>query len=480
MTGPEVLTLVTLGLLLSWPLVCLSMAVIGAIPTRPSRLHGDPGGRNYWIMVPALNEAEVVQRTLTAALALHTAETPVRVLVIDDGSDDDTALRIREVRHSRLHVLTRRHPDARQGKGPALNAGYRWILAWAEEHGVVGSTIVGVIDGDGRGTRDLISNGVDRFFADPRVGGVQCRVRITNRQSLLGLLQDIEFACIAHAAQRFRDLVDAVGLGGNGQFVRLRDLVRFGDTPWSTCLVEDLELGLRLHIAGVRIRYASTVAVHQQSIVHPGPLVRQRARWAQGNMQCARYLTDLTRSRRIRSIGLADYLSYLIGPWLTIPMSLAVLAAATVVAIGLATDNPMGGLVAAGAHVADAIILWLTMIFLPGLLWGTWHWWQLGDESLPRCLAAGLCYPLFLTLGIIATWRGLARHLTGRHSWAKTRRTAEHTSDRTPCRPRREGLSQARRFGPTGRVEVQRGEHLRVMTADVASSSKHGRPTREL
>lgn len=419
------LPLVTLVLLLSWPLLTITMAVIGAVGTRPTRLHGERGTRHYWIMVPALNEAKVIRNTVTAALAMHTDSAPVRVLVIDDGSDDDTADVLGQLADPRLHVLTRRRPNARQGKGAALNAGYRMIRAWAERAGTVDSTIVGVIDGDGRGAPGMINEVVDEFFDDPRVGAVQCRVRITNRRSLLAFLQDIEFACVAHAAQRFRDFVDAVGLGGNGQFVRLRDLVRFADTPWSSCLVEDLDLGIRLHLAGVRIRYASAAVVHQQAIVRPGRLLRQRARWAQGNLQCAGYLTDLIRSRRVRSIGLADFLAYLVTPWLTVPMSIVVLAVITLVIVGLATHNPMGGLVATGPVVADAITLWVVVIFAPGILWGTWHWWQLSDEPLWRCVVAGFCYPLFLIIGVIATWRGLARHVTGRNTWSKTARLDE-------------------------------------------------------
>jgi 1,2-diacylglycerol 3-beta-glucosyltransferase len=425
MTAHPILPLVTLLLLLSWPLLTMTMATIGTVPTRPAALRGERGFRHYWIMVPALNEATVIRNTVSAALALQTDRALVRVLVIDDDSDDDTAEVLRGIDNPRLHVLTRRRPDARHGKGAALNAGYRTIRAWAEQAGTVGSTIVGVIDGDGRGAPSMIHDVVDEFFDDPRVGAVQCRVRITNRRSLLGFLQDIEFACVAHAAQRFRDFVDAVGLGGNGQFVRLRDLVRFADTPWSACLVEDLDLGIRLHLAGVRIRYAAAAVIHQQAIVHPGRLLRQRARWAQGNLQCARYLVELVRSRRVRSIGLADFLAYLVIPWLTVPMSIIVATAVTLVVVGLSTNDRMGGLVATGPIVADAIALWVIVLFIPGILWAAWHWWQLGDEPLWRCFLAGFCYPLFLVVGVLATWQGLARHLTGRTTWSKTARHEE-------------------------------------------------------
>jgi hypothetical protein len=76
MTTDQLLPFVTLALLLSWPLLTLTMAVVGAIPTRPPRLHGERGTRHYWIMVPALNEAKVIRNTVTAALALHTDDAP--------------------------------------------------------------------------------------------------------------------------------------------------------------------------------------------------------------------------------------------------------------------------------------------------------------------------------------------------------------------------------------------------------------------
>ncbi|MGH2968452.1 MAG: hypothetical protein ACRDK0_05240 [Solirubrobacteraceae bacterium] len=41
--------------------------------------------------------------------------------------------------------------------------------------------------------------------------------------------------------QAGRDPLGSVGLGGNGQFVRLSALQDMGDSPWSRCLTEDLD-----------------------------------------------------------------------------------------------------------------------------------------------------------------------------------------------------------------------------------------------
>jgi 1,2-diacylglycerol 3-beta-glucosyltransferase len=178
----------------------------------------------------------------------------------------------------------------------------------------------------------------------------------------------------------------------------------------------------------VRIRYSPTAVITQQAIVKLRPLLRQRARWAQGNLQCAQYVHRLLRSRQVGSIGLLDYLAYLVAPWLTVPVSILILGIVLVVIGGLLTGHNLGGLIAAGHTVPQAVALWIGMIFLPGLTWGLWHWWRLRDERLWRCLVAGLCYPFFLLIGTLGTWRGLARHLAGRDEWAKTERLDEPAS----------------------------------------------------
>jgi len=142
-------------------------------------------------------------------------------------------------------------------------------------------------------------------------------------------------------------------------------------------------------------------------------------------------------SRRIGSIGLVDFLFYLVSPWLTVPLTLFVLAAMAFVVTGLVTGETFGGLVADQSEAGWAIGLWLGAMFVPGLLWGVFHWWRIGDEPLRRCVFAGLCYPGFLVLGVIATWRAVVRHAAGRNSWAKTERTADAVAPPAPREPYR-------------------------------------------
>jgi 1,2-diacylglycerol 3-beta-glucosyltransferase len=419
----------TLALLLLWPAHNLLVAAIGMRATRPATPAAgkDDSGApcHFWLIIPALNEERVIAQTVASALALHAAGTPARVLVVDDASDDATPHALAQIRNPRLSVLRRELPDARRGKGEALNAAYRWIAAnTPADH--TERTIIGIIDGDGRIAPGGLAT-IAAYFAEASVGAVQCQVRIHNRHRLLALLQDIEFGCIAHASQGLRDRLGSVGLGGNGQFTRLSVLAGFGDQPWSSCLVEDLELGLRLHLAGIRIRYASTVAVTQQGLVDSGRLLRQRTRWAHGNLQCARHLTRLAGSREVGSVGLIDFLQYLIAPWLTVPVSALVLALATTTLAAFGAGYPVPGLVADHTNATQALVTWGAVLLIPGMLWALTYWARFRDEPLARCLSAGLAYPAFLLLGVLATWRALYRHARGDTTWAKTERQLDTT-----------------------------------------------------
>jgi 1,2-diacylglycerol 3-beta-glucosyltransferase len=421
-----------LAALLVWPAYNVVLALVVAVPRPPRSWTIDAHDRYrlvYWIIIPALNEERVVARTVANALALDSAITPVRVLVVDDGSTDATPDVLAAIDDPRLQVLTRTRPQARQGKGEALNAAYRLVRAQAEADGSTAASIIGVIDGDGRGEPGMLRV-VSAYFSDRTVGAVQCRVRIHNRSNVLALLQDLEFGCVVDGCQKLRDLLGTVGLGGNGQFVRLTTLTRFGDSPWSGCLVEDLDLGLRIHIKGQRIRYAQAATISQQGLTDVKRLVRQRTRWTQGNLQCARHLRALVLSRFVATIALPEFFQYLVTPWLVGPSSVALIA---LVVLALPT---------LGVDVAVepwAFLLWLAAFYGPGLLWGLAHGLRYRGERLWRSLLAGLLYPAYLTLGVVAAWRALFRFTTNRNAWAKTERVLEgplEEVEESPCTAR--------------------------------------------
>jgi cellulose synthase/poly-beta-1,6-N-acetylglucosamine synthase-like glycosyltransferase len=421
------------AIMLAWPvstvaLVSFAVRYVAAHRQAPAT-NADAGGdgtpEHFWIIVPALNEEVVVGNTVAAALSLGgPGGTLARVMVVDDGSDDRTPEVLAAIDHPRLHVLRRELPEARKGKGEALNAAYRAIGERTAAEGVDPSrVVVGIIDGDGQGSRNILLE-VSRMLRDPRIGAVQVQVRIRNRNNLLGAVQDLEFGAIVNACQSLRDTLDTVGLGGNGQFTRLSALQKLGDAPWSACLVEDLELGLRMHLDGVGIRYDARANVTQQAVVDVRRLTRQRTRWAQGNLQCARYLRRLITSRHMKVTALLEVLHYLISPWLNALVTAFLAGMVSVATVALLIGHPVAYL-QSWADLAFTGEVWFAVTFFPGFIWALVHRHRLRDEKYPRLLVAALAYPAFLLLGLVATYRAIVRQARGRQAWAKTERLTE-------------------------------------------------------
>jgi cellulose synthase/poly-beta-1,6-N-acetylglucosamine synthase-like glycosyltransferase len=428
------MSLVDIGLaiLVLWPLyhlVILLMSVWEARRADRAAQSDDAatvGPRHYWIVVPCLNEERVVGRTVTAALELAPPVGAIsRVLVVDDGSDDGTAAALAAITHPNLVVMRRVMPNARQGKGEALNAAYRYIRQSSRHERLdPADVVIGVIDGDGRGSANMLLE-VCRALRDPSIGAVQSRVRIHNRDRILGAVQDLEFGSIVSASQVLRNSVSSVGLGGNGQFARLSALIALGDAPWSRCLVEDLELGLRLHLAGIGIRFLPRSVVTQQGVVDPRRLLRQRTRWAQGNLQCASYVPRVIASRRIGNWAMIEMLYYLLAPWINAIGAGAVVGVFGFAAVRLVEGGQPAHYVQDWPQLLAAIGLWATATLAPGAVWAVAHRLQLRDERLGRMLLAAAAYPIFLFFGLIATFRAIGRQISGKQAWAKTERLVE-------------------------------------------------------
>ena len=103
----------------------------------------------FVFVVPCLNEELVIGRSLDALLALPSDN--FAVLVIDDGSDDATGDVVLGYDPARVWLYQRTAPEARRGKGEALNAAYRYLRDRVVMEGRdPASVVVAIVDADGR------------------------------------------------------------------------------------------------------------------------------------------------------------------------------------------------------------------------------------------------------------------------------------------------------------------------------------------
>lgn len=266
-----------------------------------------PGYSPYFVVVvPARNEEAVIERTVESLLALDYER--FEVLVMNDGSTDRTSELVGKYADM-VTVCDRDASIAGRGKGEVLNHAYRIIR---RKDLNPDDTIITILDADGRLDANALSV-IAPYFADPKVGGVQVPVRIYNAgESLLARMQDIEFVGFSMFVQTARDLLGSVGLGGNGQFVRLSALQSLGESPWSSCLSEDLDIGIRLALRGWRLRFCRQVFVAQHGVLHLKDLFRQRTRWIQGTYECWKHLPSLWKAKHLKRQTRFDFINYLL------------------------------------------------------------------------------------------------------------------------------------------------------------------------
>jgi cellulose synthase/poly-beta-1,6-N-acetylglucosamine synthase-like glycosyltransferase/peptidoglycan/xylan/chitin deacetylase (PgdA/CDA1 family) len=229
---------------------------------------GPPVTEPVSVVVPAYNEKEGIA---AAVRSLAGGDHPeIEVVVVDDGSTDDTAaiadgLGLRNVRVVRV---------ANGGKSAALNVG----VAMASHDLIV------MVDGDTVFEPESLRRLVQPF-GDPRVGAVAGNVKVGNRGSIVARWQHIEYVIGFNLDRRFFDLMQCMPTvpGAIGAF-RRQALNDVGGVSSDT-LAEDTDLTMALGRAGWRVVYEETARAWTEAPATLQQLCTQRYRWSYGTMQ---------------------------------------------------------------------------------------------------------------------------------------------------------------------------------------------------
>jgi cellulose synthase/poly-beta-1,6-N-acetylglucosamine synthase-like glycosyltransferase/peptidoglycan/xylan/chitin deacetylase (PgdA/CDA1 family) len=220
------------------------------------------------IVVPAYNEAVNIAATLRSLVA--TDYPQFEVIVVDDGSTDETAEIVRRLALPRVRLI--RQPNA--GKPAALNRGI------AAARGL----LLVLVDADTVLQRDAVGRLVQRFV-DPSVGAISGNTKVANRRGLLGRWQHLEYVIGFNLDRRMFEVGECMPTvpGAIGAF-RREALADIGGVPGTT-LAEDTDLTMTLLRAGWAVVYEETALAWTEVPSSLRQLWRQRYRWCYGTMQ---------------------------------------------------------------------------------------------------------------------------------------------------------------------------------------------------
>jgi 1,2-diacylglycerol 3-beta-glucosyltransferase len=385
-----------------------------------------PDTYDTYVLIPCLNEAAVIGRTVQA-LGGGARNTTI---VIDDGSDDDTAEIARAAGEAGTIVHRRFLPAARQGKGEALNDGIRLVRRLVDERGQDPDRVIVVImDADGRLSDGAFSH-VLPLFDRPEVGGAQLAVRIRNRDAnFLTSFQDFQFWSMSAITQIGRRRTGTVSLGGNGQFTRLAALDQLGERPWSSSLTEDLDLAISLLLAGWELDTTPHASVDQQALTGLKRLFVQRRRWYQGHMTSGKRIAEIWSTRSLSNGKALEMSAYLAVPWLfDLPWSL--LWHWNLVWFVIRADSVFAFVTGWGSAVVG-LIAWYLFTFGPSLLVMAIYLRRDRRNTLAQAVLLAHSFIVMNYLSFACAWGALARILKGERGWDKTARTTEPIEERT-------------------------------------------------
>ncbi len=254
--------------------VMLWFAFLGHLETvTGGHLDADPSLVS--ILVPAYNESVCIAASIRSLAALDYPNK--EIVVIDDGSTDDTYWCAHEEAKRTRGVPVRVLSQANGGKASALNHGIR------EAQGA----FVLCVDGDSHLAPASLREGM-RHFADPTVVAVAGNVKVVNRRNLLTWLQALEYVeglNLVRSAQAFFRTVNIIP-GPLGIF-RRDALVAAGGYSGAT-FAEDCDLTLTLLGQGWKIKYEPRAVAFTEAPEELFALLQQRYRWTRGILQALR------------------------------------------------------------------------------------------------------------------------------------------------------------------------------------------------
>jgi len=226
------------------------------------------------ILIPAYNEEKVIKGTVRAAL--NSNYPHLRVIVIDDGSQDRTL----EVARSALaaeeadgRVLILNNTNA--GKAEALNYGLEHLR---DEEIFIG------IDADTIIAPDAVSHLVPHLL-NPKIGAMAGNAKVGNRVNLWTRWQALEYITSQNFERRALDTLGAVSVVPGAIGAWRVSAVREAGGYHTDTVAEDADLTMALLRLGYRVEYEDQALAYTEAPTTANGLMRQRFRWSFGILQ---------------------------------------------------------------------------------------------------------------------------------------------------------------------------------------------------
>ncbi|HEY0105188.1 MAG TPA: glycosyltransferase, partial [Rhizomicrobium sp.] len=241
------------------------------------------------VIVPAYNEEKVIVKTVERILGSDHKD--LEVIVIDDGSQDDTMSVLRAAFGDNQRVALVR--VANGGKAAALNVGLERATG----------DILVALDADTQFQADTIPRLV-RWFADPEIGAVAGNAKVGNRTNMITRWQALEYIVAQNLERRALAALGTLTVIPGAVGAWRKSVLQAMGGFHSDTLAEDQDLTIGIQVRGARVRFDPSAIAWTEAPASFRGLARQRFRWAFGTLQCLWKYRELTFNPRYGALGL--------------------------------------------------------------------------------------------------------------------------------------------------------------------------------
>ncbi len=240
------------------------------------------------IIVPCWNEEKTVSKTLHSLLHLDYPKDKLKVMVVDDGSTDNTWNVVQKFKNNPQIAL---YSKENGGKYTALNFGLSKTT----------SELVGCLDADSYVHKDALRHIVP-YFDDKEIMAVAPSVKLWKPKGILQLLQKVEYGFGIFTRKMFHYMQAVYITPGPFSIFRREVFEKLG-TYRHAHNTEDIEIALRIQKNGYKIAHAHNALVYTVAPHKLKPLLKQRVRWSYGFIKNAADYRGMFFNKQYGNLG---------------------------------------------------------------------------------------------------------------------------------------------------------------------------------
>lgn len=220
------------------------------------------------IIVPCWNEEHTISKTVHSLLNLDYPKDKLEILIVDDGSKDNTLAVAQTFEHyGNVRVFTKENG----GKHTALN--------FALEQST--SDLVGCLDADSYVDPRALKDIVMTFEADASLSAVTPSVKIYQPKTIIQLIQSVEYIW-AIFLRKMLAYMGAIYVTPGPFSIFKRDVFKKVGNYRHAYMTEDMELAMRMQSHKLKIGNSHTATIYTSAPESLKKLYKQRLRWTYG------------------------------------------------------------------------------------------------------------------------------------------------------------------------------------------------------